>query len=277
LGDAVSGLLGITGFPDRPPVRAPVPVTDMLTALYGAYGIAMALIVRERTGTGQCIDAALYESSFSMMESHVPAYDKLKVVPPRSGSRLPGSTPNNLFRTADGQVVAIAAASDSVFKRLARVIGRADMLEDERFREALARTKNEDAVDEAISAWTRAHDLSEIEVRLQSADVPASRVFALEDIFNDPHYRDRGMLVSVPDEDLGAVTMVAPVPKLSDTPGRIKWAGRRIGEDTDRVLRELGRYDEAQLDSLEAAGAIRRGHGGVHYVGTHDASPSNTL
>jgi crotonobetainyl-CoA:carnitine CoA-transferase CaiB-like acyl-CoA transferase len=273
LGDAVSGLLGITGFPDRPPVRAPVPMTDMLTALYGAYGIAVALLVRERTGKGQCIDAALYESSFSVMESHVPAYDKLKVSPPRSGSRLPGSTPNNLYPTRDDHVVAIAAASDSVFKRLAFVIERPDLVEDPRFREALARTKNEDAVDEAISAWTSSRDLAEIEALLRGADVPASRVFTLDDIFGDPHYHDREMLVPVPDAELGTVTMIAPVPKLSDTPGRIKWAGRRTGEDTARVLRELGDFTDAELERLEAAGAIRRDTAAADNTEKRDADP----
>jgi crotonobetainyl-CoA:carnitine CoA-transferase CaiB-like acyl-CoA transferase len=277
LGDAVSGLLGITGFPDRQPVRAPVPVTDMLTALYGAFGIATALLVRERTGLGQSIDAALYESSFSMMESHVPAYDKLGVSPPRSGSRLPGSTPNNLYPTRDDHVVAIAAASDSVFKRLAEVIGRADLAVDPRFKEARTRTKNEDAVDEAISAWTRTHDLVEIEELLRGADVPASRVFTLEDIFDDPHYRAREMLVSVPDAELGTIAMIAPVPKLSGTPARIKWAGRRTGEDTDRVLRELGDFTDAELARLEAAGAIRRNAADTGHREKRDADPVHSV
>jgi crotonobetainyl-CoA:carnitine CoA-transferase CaiB-like acyl-CoA transferase len=155
LGDAVSGLLGITGFPDRPPVRAAVPVTDMLTAIYTAFGIMMALRVRDRTGRGQCIDATLYESSFSLMESHVPAYDKLKHVPPRSGSRLPGSTPNNLYPTRDGRTIAIAAASDSVFVRLVTAMGAPQLAEDPRFREGVTRAKNEDAIDDLIAAWTR--------------------------------------------------------------------------------------------------------------------------
>lgn len=256
LGDAVSGLLSITGFPDRPPVRAAVPVTDMLTAIYTAFGITMALRVRERTGRGQCIDAALYESSFSLMESHVPAYDKLKHIPPRSGSRLQGSTPNNLYPTRDGKTIAIAAASDSVFVRLATAMGRPELVQDPRFREGVARAKNEDAIDDAVTAWTSARDLDEIERLLTNAQVPVSRVFTLDDIFSDPHYRARAMLASVPDEDFGAVSMVAPVPKLSETPGSIKWSGRDIGADTERVLRELGEYTVEEIRALEEAQAI---------------------
>ena len=124
LGDAVGGLLHITGQPDGPPVRAAVPITDMVTGLYAAFGGVMALLVREKTGRGQCVDAALYESAFSLMESHIPAFEKLGIVPYRSGSRLPGSTPNNLYPTRDGKFIALAAASDSVFSRLAGAMGR---------------------------------------------------------------------------------------------------------------------------------------------------------
>ena len=109
LGDAVGGLLHINGYPDRAPVRAAVPVTDMFTATYGALGVTMALLSRKSTGKGQCIDAALYETAFSLMEEHVPAFDKLGLVPGRAGSRLPGSTPNSLFPTADGGFIAMAA------------------------------------------------------------------------------------------------------------------------------------------------------------------------
>jgi len=257
LGDAVSGLLSITGFPDRPPVRAAVPVTDMLTGLYGAYGVTMAVLVRQRTGRGQCIDAALYESSFSMMECHVPAYGTLKLIPPRSGSRLPGSTPNNLYPTKDGKTIAIAAASDAVFARLAAAMDNSDLARDSRFSEALCRTKNEDAIDEVISSWTRSLDLDDIEARLHKAEVPASRVFTLEDIFSDQHYRERNMIVSMPDKDIGSVPMVGPVPRLSDTPGNIKWPGRHIGEDTEKILTQLGGFSASEISALEASGAIR--------------------
>jgi crotonobetainyl-CoA:carnitine CoA-transferase CaiB-like acyl-CoA transferase len=258
LGDAVSGLLGITGFPDRPPVRAAVPVTDMLTALYAAYGASMALQVRAKTGLGQCIDAALYESSFSLMESHVPAFDKLHELPKRSGSRLPGSTPNNLYETKDGAVVAIAAASDSVFARLAGAMNQPALATDPRFAAAIERVKNEDALDAIIGTWSRSLTLDEIEGRLHSASVPASRVFTLHDIFADEHYHARNMLPQIPDEDLGMVTMVGPVPKLSLTPGEIRWSGRRIGEDTAAVLAEGG-FTPAEVESLATDATIRCG------------------
>ena len=133
LGDAVGGLLHINGYPDRPPVRAAVPVTDMVTGLYGALGAVMALLARKDSGQGQLVDAALYESSFSLMESHVPAYEKLGHVAMRAGTHLPGSTPNSLYPTADGGYIAVAAASDAVFRRLTAVMGQSALADDPRF------------------------------------------------------------------------------------------------------------------------------------------------
>ena len=259
LGDAMSGFLSINGFPDRPPVRAAVPVTDMVTALYGAYGAVIALLARKSTGRGQCIDAALYEAAFSLMESHVPAFDKLKVAPNRAGSRLPGSTPNNLYPVADGEVIAIAAASDSIFKRLADAICRPELSTDPRFSTALARVRYEDEIDAVIATWTRTRTAREVEATLRSADVPVSRVFTVADVFKDPHYLARNMIVRVQSDEheLGDVAMVAPVPKLSETPAEIRWAGRRIGQDTRAILSELGGLNAIEIATLEADRIIR--------------------
>lgn len=256
LGDAVSSFLSINGYPDRPPVRAGVPVTDMLTALYGAYGAALALLVRNKTGCGQYVDTALYECAFSLMESHVPAFDKLHEAPKRSGSRLAGSTPNNLYQTLQGEMVAIVAASDSVFARLASAIGEPQLARDPRFSTALARTKHEDEIDLTISRWTKDRSLHEIITTLHAADVPASRVFTIEDVFEDPHYRARGMITHVPSVDFGTVAMVAPVPKLSATPGQIRWAGRSVGQDTHAVLTELAGLSSAEIRDLESDNII---------------------
>jgi crotonobetainyl-CoA:carnitine CoA-transferase CaiB-like acyl-CoA transferase len=256
LGDAVGGLLHITGAPDGPPARAAVPITDMVTALYSALGAMMALTVRDRTGRGQCVDAALYECAFSFMESHIPAFQKLGVVPNRAGSRLPGSTPNNLYPTKDGKYVALAAASDPVFSRLASAMGRPDLAVDDRFSTAAARIAHEDTLDEIIARWTASRDLPDLEALLTSASVPASRVFTLEDIFENPHFRARNMLVDIPDDDLGTVTMAAPVPKMSLTPGAIRQSGGQVGRDTRRVLSELAGLTEAEIEALAAAGVI---------------------
>lgn len=256
LGDAMSSFLSINGFPDRPPVRAAVPVTDMLTALYGAYGAVLALLSRKATGRGQIVDAALYEAAFSLMESHIPAYDKLHQTPTRAGSRLPGSTPNNLYPVADGDVIAVAAASDSVFRRLADAIGQPDLTTDRRFATALVRTQHDDEIDAVIASWTQTRSADEVESTLRAVEVPVSRVYSVADVFKDPHFRARGMIARVPSDVLGDVAMVAPVPKLSATPAEIRWAGRRIGQDTRVVLVELGGMTAAEIDALEALIAV---------------------
>jgi crotonobetainyl-CoA:carnitine CoA-transferase CaiB-like acyl-CoA transferase len=256
LGDAASGFLAINGYPDLPPVRSAVPVTDMVTALYGAYGVMLSLRVREQSGEGQYIDAALYESAFSLMESHVTAYDKLRVSPGRAGPRLPGSTPNSLYPAQNGGYVAIAAASDSVFRRLAPAIGRPELCDDERFSTARARNAHHEEIDAIIGKWTAEREVQEIERHLHAAQVPVSKVFTMADIFEDPHYQARNMVENVPDEQLGTIAMPAPVPKLSQTPGEIHWAGHAVGADNLKVLSELAGFTPDEIEELVAAGAV---------------------
>ena len=254
--EAVSGLRHLTGDPDRPPGRIATSTTDYITGLYAAFGALLALEVRHRTGKGQVIDAALYEGAFSFMEPHVPAYEKLGAVAMRAGSRLPGNTPNNLYPTRDGQYVHITAASDAVFRRVAAVIGRPELAEDDRFRTALARAQHEDALDAILSAWTIQHGCAELETRLHAAEVPAARIYTVADIFGDPHYAARGMLQKVASDELGSVTVPAVVPRLSATPGAIDHAGRRIGQDTRAVLRDIAGMTDAEIGSLASNGII---------------------
>jgi crotonobetainyl-CoA:carnitine CoA-transferase CaiB-like acyl-CoA transferase len=248
-------MLHINGYPDRPPVRAAVPVTDMVTALYGALGATMALLSRGRTGQGQVVDAALYESAFSLMESHVPAFEKLGHVAMRAGTHLPGSTPNSLYPTADGGFIAMAASSDAVFRRLAQVMGQAELANDPRFATGLARVENEEVLDGIIAEWTGGFELGELAQLLQTQDVPGARVFTMADIFRDPHFAARGTIIHAPDKDLGTVAMPAPAPRLSATPGLVRHAGGVVGEDTVQVLSTLGEFSADEIAQLLQSGA----------------------
>ncbi len=262
IGEAVSGLRHITGDPDRPPSRVAVSLTDYITGLYGAFGAALALLARGRSGRGQCVDSALYECAFSFMEPHIPAFEKLGHVAERSGSRLPDSTPNNLFVSRDRQFIHITAMGDAVFRRLAACMGEPALADDPRFKEAVDRSRNHEAIDDLIGRWAARHDLAELEVVLHAASVPATRIFTMADIFRDPHYAARGSIVHAQDDDFGSVAMAVPVPRLSDTPGIVRHAGHRVGQDTRRVLAEVAGLSGEELDRLERDGVIlgdRRG------------------
>ena len=256
IGEAVSGLRHLTGDPDRPPARVAVSMTDYLTGLYGAFGAVMALFARQRTGRGQQIDAALYECAFSFMEPWIPAYEKTGHIANRCGSRLPESTPNNLYPTGDASFIHVTAMGDTVFRRLAEAMGQPGLAEDPRFATARARSENHEAIDDLIARWTASRPLAELEQVLDRAAVPATRVFTIADIFGDAHYRERGSIAHAPDADFGTVAMANVVPRLSATPGAVRHAGHAVGEDTHRVLRDLLNLDEAALAALERDGVI---------------------
>jgi crotonobetainyl-CoA:carnitine CoA-transferase CaiB-like acyl-CoA transferase len=207
IAEAMSGLRRINGDPDRPPGRLAIALTDYITGVYAAFGATMALLFREKTGKGQEIDAALYESAFSFMEPHIPAYEKTGFVANRLGSRLPDSTPNNLYATRDGEFIHITAMSDQIFRRLCNAMGNAALADDPRFLDQPSRTKHEDVLDDIIAQWTASLSLGEVEQLLQAASVPASPIYSMKDIFADPHYKARGMLQQVPDSDFGSITL----------------------------------------------------------------------
>lgn len=254
--EAVSGLRHLTGDPDRAPSRVGVSMTDYIAGLHGAYGAVMALMARARTGRGQFIDAALYECAFNFMEAWIPAYEKTGFIPDRTGARLIGSTPNNLYRTRDESYIHIAAMADSVFARLADVMGQPELAADERFAVHADRNENYVTLDEIVQRWAQEHSLAELEIELHRAGVPASRIFTIKDIFNDPHYRARRMIVDAPDEHLGSIAMADVVPRLSETPGAVRYAGGDVGRNTREILRSLLGYTDQEIEAFARDGIV---------------------
>ena len=254
--EAVSGLRHITGDPDRPPSRVAVPLTDYIGGLFAVCGALAALTHRQKTGEGQCVDAALYESAFSVTEPFVPQYGKTGEAGMRAGPRLPGNAPNSLYRARDGLYVQVTAGNDRIFRRLAEVMGRPELAEDGRFATHADRWRHVDALDGIIGAWAAGIDSGELEGRLNEAGVPSARIYTMAEIYEDPHFAARDMLVDAPSSELGAVTLAGVVPRLSATPGGVRWAGRKPGQDTRAVLRELCGLDDAELSRLEAEGII---------------------
>ncbi len=250
IGEAVSGLRSIIGEPDRPPSRVGTALTDYITGLYAAFGAMVALEERHRSGRGQLVDAALSESAFSLMESFIPAYARLGIVPVRAGSRFPGVAPNNLYRARDGKYVHIAAFGEAIFRRLCDAMQQPQLADDARFRTGTARATHIDALDAIVGAWVDDLDAAAVEDILLRANVPASRIFDLPDIFENEHFLARNMLVKVEDPDIGELTLAAPVPLLSRTPAEVRHPGRRIGVDTREVLSSIAGLSDDEIDDL---------------------------
>lgn len=257
IGEAISGLREMIGDPDRPPARVAVPLTDYLAGLFAAFGTLAAVVHRSQTGEGQCIDAALYEAAFSMLEAEVPAYAALGLVAKRAGSMLPGHSPSNLYETRDRRHIHISGGSQSIFQRLLTVMGREELFSDPRFATGAARSENAEVLDRIVADWVSGLDLEPLEQALHEARVPAAPIKILPDIFEDPHFAARAMLATVEHGQLGSVTLAGVVPKLSATPGDIRTAGGVLGRDTEDVLKSYCNLTERSLAQLLEEGVIR--------------------
>ena len=241
--EAVGGVRHMTGDPDRPPARVALATTDYLSSVHAAFGAMAALRERDRSGRGQVVDVALYETAFTQMEPIVPAFEKHGTIPKREGPNLPRMAPNSLYPTRDGGYVLIAANSNPTCERLVRLMQREDLLQDPRFATIRSRGEPEHAraLDAEISAWSRQFESATLERMLLEAEVPSSRVNTIADIYEDPHFRARNMLQQVPHPEIGHTTQIGIVPRLSATPGQIRHTGHALGADTEAVLSTLTR------------------------------------
>jgi crotonobetainyl-CoA:carnitine CoA-transferase CaiB-like acyl-CoA transferase len=252
-GIGFGGLLYLTGYPDRPPVRPGVIISDYLTGVFNALAIMIALYHRDaHRGGGQWVDLALYESVFRILEHTLPAYDRLGIVRGREGNRLKNSAPLDNWETKDGQFICIIAAGDGLFPRLARAIGRADLLADPRFGSLAARAEHGDAINAIVGDWCRQHTAAEIESIMLAAAVPVTRAYSIADIVADPHYAARQDIVTVDDPTIGPVKMPAVYPRLSATPGRIDRGAPRLGEHNQEIYGSLLGLSTEELARLAA-------------------------
>lgn len=256
IGEAMGGIRYVTGFPDRPPVRAGISLGDSIAALYGAIGAMMALRHREvNDGRGQVVDVALYESVFSLMESLLPEFDVAGFVRERSGASLPGIVPSNTYTTRDGKYVVIGANGDSIFKRMMEAIGRPDLAQDPSLDKNDGRVARTEELDNVIAGWCAANDFEDVLRVLSDAQVPSGKIYDIADITRDLQYLSRGMIEEARLPDGTPMKVPGIVPKLAATPGRTNWLGPALGEHTDEVLGALG-YDAGQIDALRARKVI---------------------
>ena len=252
IGEAMGGLRHLSGYPGQAPVRVGISIGDSLSSLYGVIGVLLALQERARSGEGQEIDVALYESVFAMMESLIPEYDAFGYVREPAGSALPGITPSNSYPCNDGSYVLIAGNGDSIYKRLMSLIGRDDLGNDPRLAQNDGRSQHAELIDGAIAEWTAQRGRDEVIEALKGARVPAGYPYTAADIVQDPHYLARQMIEQV-QTSVGPLKVPGVLPKLSRTPGRIGTGGPQLGEHNDDILAGLG------LSAEQVAGLRERG------------------
>jgi crotonobetainyl-CoA:carnitine CoA-transferase CaiB-like acyl-CoA transferase len=255
--EGFGGFRYLNGFPDRPSVRPNLSMGDTLAALHAALGILMACVSKQNDpeGRGQEIDVAIYEAVFSMLESVVPEYDRSGEIRECSGSTLTGIVPTNTYRCSDGKDVIIGANGDSIFKRLCETMGRPDMGEDPRFADNAGRVDHEPEIDAIIAAWMQGMTSDEAQQLLEAAEVPSGPIYSVADMFNDEHYKARGLFEEV--ESNGSKLIIpAMIPKLSGTPGETRWPGPKLGAHNDEILGDMLGMDAAQIEALKKSGDI---------------------
>ena len=255
-GEAISGLRYINGYPDQAPPRAGISLGDTLAAQSAFQGILLALIARANGAEGQVVDASIVDACFAMFESAVTEYETCGFVRRPTGPRLPRIAPSNVYLSKDRKWVVIAANHDTLWRRLAKVMGKPELAEDERFATHHARGEHEDLLDEIIGEFASRHTAEELDRIVNEGGVVCAPVYTAQDVYNDPHFRERGLLETIQDEVHGEITVPGVVPKLSGTPGSIRQAARwTVGADTEAVLEELG-VDAAQRRRLADEGII---------------------
>ncbi len=257
--EAMGGIRHINGFPDQPPPRLHISLGDSLAGMFAAHGILAALYWRDALGggRGQVVDVSLLESSFALLESMVPEYDRLGIVRGPQGTNLKGIAPSNIFRSRDGRWIVIAANAENVFRRLCAAIGRAELAEDPRFSTHLARGEHQDEIEGIVAGWAAERDAAEIDSVLNEAGVICGPVYTIADIFADEHFRAREMLVEHEDPEFGEYLGPGVVPKLSETPGAVRWSATwEEGSHNSEVYGDLLGLSDEELVALKEDGVV---------------------
>jgi crotonobetainyl-CoA:carnitine CoA-transferase CaiB-like acyl-CoA transferase len=256
-GEAIGGLRHINGHPGQAPPRNGISMGDTLAAQSAFQGILLALYARDVRGAdGQVVDASITDACFAMTESMTLEYQKAGFIREPTGPRIPRIAPSSVYRTSDDRWVVIAANHDTLWRRLAKVIGHPELGEDPRFSTHHGRGEREDELDVLIGDWAIGHTAAEIDAIMDEAGVVCAPVYRADDIVADPFFRERGLLVEHHDDVHGDMLVPGVVPRLTGTPGRIRAPAQwTVGADTADVLREVGVDDEA-LARLERDGIV---------------------
>lgn len=255
LAEAMSGFAALTGEPDGPPTLPPFGLADGIAALATSYAIMVALRSAGATGTGQVVDMAIIEPILMLLGGQITAYDQLGTVQERTGNRSVNNAPRNVYRTGDGEWVAVSTSSQSIAERVMTLVGRPDLVTEPWFASGHSRAQHADVLDDAVAAWIAARPTAEVLARFEKAHAAVAPVYDVRGILSDPQYAAIGTVQTVDDDELGPVKMQNVLFRLSGTPGGIRWAGRPHGRDTEAVLEEIGITAE-QLAQLRERGIV---------------------
>lgn len=255
IGEAMGGMRNLAGDPSTPPSRVGLSIGDSLAATFACLGAMMALHHRHRTGEGQWVDSAIYEAVLAMMESTVPEFTEGGTTRERTGSVLPKVAPSNVYPTTDGDIL-IGANQDSVWKRLAAAMGRAELGDDPRYNSHVARGARQEELDALIGDWTRGFGSADLLALLDAHGVPAGKIYKAPDMIADPHFAAREALVKVAHSEFANLLMQNVFPRLSATPGAVTWAGPALGAHNEEVYGGLLGMGAAERAGLAADGVI---------------------
>lgn len=256
LAESMSGFAHITGEPDGPPTLPPFGLADGIAGLAGAIATMFALYHRDaRGGRGQVIDLAIIEPILTILGPQPTVYDQLGIVQQRTGNRSANNAPRNTYRTSDDKWVAISTSAQSIADRAMRLVGRPELIQEPWFASGAERAKHADELDAAVGGWIGRHTLDETVRAFEEAQAAVAPIYDVSDVMRDPQYQALHSIIGVPDEDLGEVKMQNVLFRMLGTPGKIRWAGRRIGQDSADVYAEIGISPE-QLSQLHEQGVV---------------------
>ncbi|MBY6683932.1 CoA transferase [Rhodococcus sp. BP-149] len=256
IGEAMGGLRYVVGDPTTPPSRVGISIGDTLAAVFAALGTLGAVYERTRSGRGQVVDSAIYEAVLGIMESIVPEWVISGYQRERSGAVLPGVAPSNVYPTADGGWILVAANQDTVFGRLTEAMGRPELATDPRFSTHGARGERQQELDDLVAAFTVEHDSRSLEDLLLAHAVPVGKIYRPSDMLEDKQFIARESIITTDHPVLGKVPMQNTFPRLSRTDGSVRWPGPKLGEHTSEVLGDVGGYSDDDIDALHAAGTV---------------------
>lgn len=255
LAEAMSGFAAVTGEPDGPPTLPPLALADGVAGITAAYAAMVALHSRQTTGVGQEVDLALIEPLLGILGPQITVYDQLGLKPERTGNRSSNNAPRNVYKTKDDRWLAVSTSAQAIAERVMRLVGRPEFVDEPWFSAGTTRADHADELDEAVASWVIERTAAEALEGFIGAEAAASLVYDVADILDDAQYEALETITTVQDADLGPVRMTNVMFRLSETPGEVRFAGRRHGANTDEVLGQLG-YTAAEIDTMRAQGDI---------------------